>query len=178
MINDAFGSQEELVKKAFSAPSGKEIDEEFAAEKRAIEELEDEVPKLKKDKGPQTTSGWGSWAGQGAPEPTKRRLPPKLQPPPLKKQTKRQRTDAKRPNVIISEKRIKRTADAYMLAEIPYPFSSREEYERSMAGGVGKEWNVSSSVKDLTRPAIITRPGKIIQPLSKKVKRQRPAAKF
>jgi U3 small nucleolar RNA-associated protein 14 len=65
-----------------------------------------------------------------------------------------------------------------MIAEVPYPFTSREEYERSMAGGVGREWNVTDSFKDMTRPEILTRAGKMIQPLSIKVKQKRPAAKF
>ena len=47
-----------------------------------------------------------------------------------------------------------------------------------MAGGVGREWNVTSSFKDMTRPEIMTRAGKIIQPISIKVKQKRPAAKF
>jgi U3 small nucleolar RNA-associated protein 14 len=47
-----------------------------------------------------------------------------------------------------------------------------------MLGGVGKEWNVSGSFKSMTRPEILTRAGKIIQPISKKAKQARPAAKF
>lgn len=65
-----------------------------------------------------------------------------------------------------------------MLAEIPYPFTTREEYKRSLIGGVGREWNVSSSFKDMIRPQVITRAGKIIQPISKKLKQQRAPAKF
>jgi U3 small nucleolar RNA-associated protein 14 len=136
------------------------------------------VGKQKKVKDMQTVAGWGSWAGQGtAPPKPPRKFPKHLQPP-EKRLAKRKRQDEKKPNVIISEKRIKKTADNYMLAQIPYPFTSREDYERAMAGGIGREWNVSSSFKDMTRPEILTRSGKIIQPISKKVKQNRPAAKF
>jgi U3 small nucleolar RNA-associated protein 14 len=122
--------------------------------------------------------GWGSWAGKGAlPALPPRRLPKKLQPP-EKKLPPMKRTDDRRPHVIVSQKRMKRLADAHMISEVPYPYSSREEYERSMAGGVGREWNVTSSFKDMTRPEIMTRAGKIIQPISIKVKQKRPAAKF
>jgi U3 small nucleolar RNA-associated protein 14 len=47
-----------------------------------------------------------------------------------------------------------------------------------MTGAVGKEWNVTSAVKNMTRPDVITRAGKMIQPISKRAKAQRPAAKF
>ena len=88
----------------------------------------------------------------------------------------RKRQDGSKPNVILCERRVKRMADQFMVAQIPHPYTSREEYERAMAGGVGREWNVTSSFQDMTRPEVLTRVGKIIQPLSKKVKR--PAAKF
>ena len=105
------------------------------------------------------------------PPPKKKRLPKKLQPPPKQKLPTRKRQDDVKPAVIISERRVKRLADQFMVAQIPYPFSSREEYERAMMGGVGREWNVTNSFKEMTRPEIQTRAGKIIQPLSKKVKR-------
>ena len=123
-------------------------------------------------------SGWGSWAGQGAPAPKPpRKLPKKMQAP-EKKLPKRKRADDKKPLVILNEKRIKKTSGSFQIANIPYPYTSREEYERAMSGGVGKEWNVTSAVKNMTRPEIITRAGKVIQPISKRVKAPRPAAKF
>jgi U3 small nucleolar RNA-associated protein 14 len=165
-------TQEELVRKAFAAPVDLDMDDEFAKEKETIEKEEDptrKIPKNEKDMG--GVSGWGSWAGQGAPAPPKnssrRKLPPKLQPPEVPI-PKRQRLDAKKPGVIISQKRISK-AGKYLLAEIPYPFTSREEYERSMVGGIGREWNVTSSFKAMTRPEVYKRAGKVIQPLSQKV---------
>jgi U3 small nucleolar RNA-associated protein 14 len=173
-------TQEELVRKAFVAPSEKEVDEDFANEKEAMEEQEDANPtrNKKKEKAMKTVSGWGSWTGKGAPAPRPpRKLPKHLQAPALKI-AKRKREDAKKPNVIVSEKRVKKLADNYMVAQVPHPFTSREEYERAMAGGVGKEWNVTTSFKDMTRPEVQTRSGKIIQPLSKRVKQTRTPAKF
>lgn len=41
------------------------------------------------------------------------------------------RKDAKNANVMISERRITNAAK-YKIAEVPYPFKSREEYERSL----------------------------------------------
>ncbi|WP_317205188.1 hypothetical protein [Janthinobacterium sp.] len=132
-------TQEELVQRAFATQSALEVDEEFAKEKALVEGDEDPTRKLKKEKDMGTASGWGSWAGQGAPPANmhSRKLPKKLQTPETKV-VKRPRVDAKKPNVIISAKRVKKMADQYMLSTIPYPYTSREEYERSMAGGVGR----------------------------------------
>jgi U3 small nucleolar RNA-associated protein 14 len=172
-------TQEELVQKAFATISDQEAEEEFAREKAFVEDDEDPTRKVKKQKEMESVSGWGTWVGDGAP-PAKngRKLPHHLQPPNKKPLPKRKRTDEKRPNVIISQKRCKKMADNYMISQIPHPYTSREEYERAMIGGVGREWNVSSSFKDMTRREIITRPGKIIQPLSKRVKQARAPAKF
>ena len=169
-------SQEELIRRAFVAPSEQEVDDEFLKEKAEAEERDD--PIRKKEANPNTAMGWGSWAGEGAPAARPPRKLPKHLQPPEKKLPKRKRQDEKKPNVIINEKRLKKTANAFQITHIPYPYKSREEYEKAMAGGLGKEWNVSSSVKNLTRPDILTRAGKVIQPISKRAKQSRTAAKF
>lgn len=169
-------SQTELVRRAFVAPTEQEVNDEFLREKEEAEERDD--PTKKKELNPSAAMGWGSWAGQGAPAPRlPKKLPKHLQPP-EKKLAKRKRQDEKKPNVIINEKRMKKTANNFQIAHIPYPYKSREEYEKAMAGGLGREWNVSSGVKNLTRPHVMTRAGKVIQPISKRAKQQRPAANF
>jgi U3 small nucleolar RNA-associated protein 14 len=84
---------------------------------------------------------------------------------------KRKRRDGGKEHLIIRERRVKRMADQYMLHQVPYPYTCRQDYERAMAGGIGPEWNVTQSVKDLTRPEICTRAGKIIEPLSQQAKK-------
>ena len=156
------------------------MEDGFAMEKAEVEDEENDTKtasQRKKEKDMAVVSGWGSWAGDGAPAPRPPKKLPKHLQPPKKKETKRKRQDAKRPNVIIREKRVKKTAN-FMLESVPYPYTSREEYERAMMGAVGKEWNVTKSVKDLTRPEIQARAGTIIQPLSQKVKQHRGPAKF
>jgi len=169
-------TQEELVRRAFAAPTNEEVDEEFAKEKEAMVTRDD--PTRKQQESSKEVSGWGSWAGEGAPLPKPARKLPKHLKPPEKKLPKRKRQDEKRRNVIINEKRVKKTSNNYQIANIPYPYTSREEYERAMAGGVGSEWNTTGGVKNMTRSEILTRAGKIIQPLSKKVKVRRAPAKF
>lgn len=53
----------------------------------------------------------------------------------------------------------------YKVAEVPYPFTSREQYERSLRLPVGKEWNTSLTVRDTTRAPVIVKPGTIVQPI-------------
>ena len=72
---------------------------------------------------------------------------------------------------------MKKTANDFQIAHIPYPYKRREEYETAMASGLGKEWNVSSNVKNITRPDTMTRAGKIIQPISKRAKQATPSCK-
>lgn len=171
-------TQEELVRRAFVGQNASEIEEEFKKEKEALVVENDPTRKVEKNNNvSDEVVGWGSWTGQGALAPKPQKLPKKLRAP-KKKEEKRRRPDDYKPDVIINQKRLKKTANNFMLADVPHPYASRAEYEHAMLGGVGKEWNVSSSFKSMTRPQILTRSGKIIQPISKKAKQPRAAAKF
>jgi len=161
-------TQEELVRKAFAAPSEKEIEQEFEKEKKSMRERDDYSKKKKET----VVSGWGSWTGDGAPVPRPPKKIPKKYAPPEKKIKRRKRDDDGKKNVIINAKRIKKTAK-YQLEDIPHPYSSREQYERAMVGAVGNEWNVTTAVKNMTRPEVITRAGKMIRPISKAAKVKR-----
>lgn len=48
---------------------------------------------------------------------------------------------------------------------VPFPFTSREQYERAMRQPLGKEWNSKKSFGMLTQPEIKTRRGVIIDPI-------------
>eukprot|EP00536_Pseudo-nitzschia_multiseries_P018228 jgi/Psemu1/328766/estExt_fgenesh1_pg.C_22780001 len=145
-------TQEELVRRAFVGQNESEIEQDFKKEKEAIVAENDPTRKVEKEKNASDeVVGWGSWTGQGAPPPRPRRLPKKLQAP-KKKEEKRKRFDDYKPDVIINKKRLKKTVNNFMLADVPHPYASRAEYEQAMLGGVGKEWNVSSSFKTMTRP--------------------------
>ena len=179
-------SQAELVRKAFAIPEDSRINEEFAREKEetAARDEERRTGKGGKRSGgvgdnKNSSKGWGSWTGEGIAS-----LPP---PPPLAGKSRKRagsvvkrkkRRDDGRENIIISEKRSKKNAK-FQILDVPYPYTSREEYERAMKGALGSEWNVTGAVKDMTRPAVATRAGKIIRPISKRAKaKQRPPAKF
>lgn len=133
-----------------------------------MKERDDPTRKKEEEK---VVSGWGSWAGAGAPPPRKpRKLPAKLAAPKSKQQQQAtKRKDDGMSTVIINEKRLKKTAK-FQLSEIPYPYRSREEYERAIAGSIGQEWNTSQGAKEMSRPAVLVRAGKIIQPIAKVAK--------
>jgi U3 small nucleolar RNA-associated protein 14 len=41
-----------------------------------------------------------------------------------------------------------------MADKIPYPFTSREQYERSLRTTIGPEWNTPSVFSELSRPEV------------------------
>ena len=51
------------------------------------------------------------------------------------------------------------------VSEVPYPFTSIEQYERSLAVPAGKEWNAISAARGFARPEILTRAGQVIAPI-------------
>ena len=72
----------------------------------------------------------------------------------------------KLPNVIINPKRVKK-ASLLKVAQVPYPFTSRSQYERYMAKPVGEEWNARATVGKLTKPKLSVRAGVAIDPIRK-----------
>jgi len=75
----------------------------------------------------------------------------------------------------------------YKITEIPYPYTSAEQYEKAMAGSLGADWNTTEGVRANTREEVVTRVGKIIDPISRQMKQKekaknkretRPGAKF
>eukprot|EP00980_Cylindrotheca_fusiformis_P012370 scaffold3036_cov117-Cylindrotheca_fusiformis.AAC.9 len=171
-------NQEELVRRAFATQSENEAEEEFRSEKEKIAAEFDPTRRLDEDKVAIGAEGWGSWAGAGVTPPVPRKLPQNLMAPKKQKEASRKRKDDKKPGVIINQKRLKKTANGFMLGDVPHPFSSRHEYEQAMLGGVGREWNVSGAFRAMIRPEILTRSGKIIAPVSKRAKGKRAPAKF
>jgi len=152
-------TQDELIQKAFAQPEEPDFDpdmeEEFANEKNELEEKR-KRKKVNKDK-----KGWGSWAGEGI---SKKRLKKE------KEEPKKQKPQSKNNHVMINQNAISKKCKHQIVNTIPYPFTSLEEYEHSMLGTVGKEWNVHSGVQSMTQEEIKTRNGRIITPLSKQWK--------
>lgn len=64
------------------------------------------------------------------------------------------RADHGKANIIISEKRDKKLAK-YQVKDLPYPFTSRAQYERSMEAPLGAEWNTRVAFQKGTLPRVV-----------------------
>ncbi|KAE8374036.1 Utp14 protein-domain-containing protein, partial [Aspergillus bertholletiae] len=144
----------DLVKRAFA---GDEVVQDFEQEKNdTIKEEGDQVID-------NTLPGWGNWAGDGI----------------SKKQQKRQkrflttvegvkpenRKDAKLSRVIINEKRVKKNTK-YLATQLPHPFESRQQYERSLRLPIGPEWSTKETLQNATKPRVMIKQG-VIKPIEK-----------
>ncbi|KZT73253.1 Utp14-domain-containing protein [Daedalea quercina L-15889] len=145
--------QRDLVARAFA---GDNVVQEFAEAKRR--ELQEDAPKEVDT----TLPGWGSWGGKGA-----RKAPPK---PHLIKKVAgidpTTRADYGKAHVIISEKRDKKAAK-YLVKDLPFPYTSKAQFERSIDAPIGTEWNTRLGFQRATLPRVVTKPGQIIAPLEK-----------
>lgn len=174
----------ELVNRAFG---GEDVVAEFEAEKEAIASDDDEKMI------DATMPGWGSWAGEGISKRALKRNKGKVM---TKKEgiKKKDRKDAKLDRVIMSEKRNRKVraellepivssfffsnvansiADSvcvqnekYLASQLPHPFESRQQYERSLRLPVGPEWVTKESFQQATKPRVIVKQG-IIAPMAK-----------
>ncbi|KAI9485688.1 MAG: small-subunit processome [Benjaminiella poitrasii] len=143
--------QRELVARAFA---NDDVVTEFEEEKMAeIEEDGDKVEDL-------TLPGWGSWGGSGVRQNKKKKRIVKV----TKGIDADRRKDAKLSHVIINEKTNKK-AEKYASATVPFPFKTMEQYERSISTPLGNEWNTRQTFNKLTKPRVLTKLGKVIDPL-------------
>ena len=134
--------------------------------------------------------GWGEWAGIGLSGVSQKTLASRERQ--IKKideesaEKRALRKDGKIFNVVLSDRRIK-SAAKYKIGEVPHPFTTREEYERSIQMPLGgklkiffcdfcdfvllfvllitEEWNASHIVRKNTKPEVMTRAGRIIAPI-------------
>jgi U3 small nucleolar RNA-associated protein 14 len=133
--------------------AGDDVAADFAAEKKATiaDEESTTVTTL--------LPGWGSWTGEGARNKGHKTVTKK---PGL---DANKRKDKKLDKVIINEKRAKPTVK-YMASQLPFPFETREQYERSLRVPKGKEWTTKKTFQDATKPRVIVKQG-VIAPLRK-----------
>jgi len=149
-------SQAEILRRAFA---GDDVEESFEKEKQ--ETMADEDEKVVDE----TLPGWGSWVGEGISRREKRKNKGKV----LRKQEgikPKDRRDFRLKNVIINQKRVKKNVD-YLASSLPFPFTNRTEYERSIRMPIGGEWNVKKSFVENTKPRIIVKQGSIVLPMEK-----------
>ncbi|XP_060585732.1 uncharacterized protein LOC132741554 [Ruditapes philippinarum] len=124
-------------------------------------EKDDKIEKAKPKDIDLTLPGWGSWGGEGIKISRRKRKRFTIKaPPPLP------RKDTHLGHVILNESRIAAVAK-HMVHEIPFPYASPEQFEKSIRAPLGRTWNPQAVHKDLVKPKVVTRLGKIIQPINK-----------
>lgn len=141
--------QTDLVKRAFAAD---DVVAEFEEEKRLIaEEDGDKEVDI-------TLPGWGSWGGADiAP---KKKFIKKIKGVVNEKNRKDYNLDG----VILNEK-INKKAAIYKASSVPFPFETREQYERSLRMPIGEEWSTISTHQKLIKPRISIKEGLVIDPI-------------
>jgi hypothetical protein len=97
-----------------------------------------------------TISSQGSWGGKGtqkqAPKPFLIKKVAGIDP--------KSRADYGKAHVIISEKRDKKAAK-YLVKDLPYPYTSKEQFERSLSTPLGTEWNTRVGFQRGTLPKVV-----------------------
>ncbi|CAG8470267.1 16827_t:CDS:10 [Acaulospora morrowiae] len=148
-------TQRELIARAFA---NDDVIDEFLIEKQTA--IDEDKPKEKDI----TLPGWGAWVGKGVKSQgqSKRIL---VAPLPGEGVEAKKRQDARLDHVIINEKRIKK-AKKYLATDIPHPFETREQYERSIRTPLGREWNTRDIFQKMIMPRVITKIGDVIDPLN------------
>ncbi|THH10407.1 hypothetical protein EW145_g1352 [Phellinidium pouzarii] len=129
--------QRELVARAFA---GDNVVRHFEEAKR--KEIEADAPREVDT----TLPGWGSWGGSG--------IDPKS------------RADYGKAHVIISERRDKK-ASKYAVRDLPYPYTSKAQFEARMSVPLGTEWNTRLGFQRGTLPRVVKKMGTVIDPLEK-----------
>lgn len=100
--------------------------------------------------------GWGSWvSSKTINAPKRKRIVLKFE------AEKDNRREENKGRLIINEgvnKRLK----THLVSDVPFPFKSVQEYEASIRAPIGRSFVPESAFKALTRPAVITKKGKMI----------------
>ncbi|XP_035227469.1 U3 small nucleolar RNA-associated protein 14 homolog A-like [Stegodyphus dumicola] len=143
-------------------PDGAVSIQQAFADEELIAEFKEEKKAAEKANRPEGIDlflpGWGSWGGPGI-KPSKRkrqRFFIKASEPPPKKNTLG--------NVIINEDKDKKAA-GHQVSNLPFPFSNIHQFESYIRQPIGHTWNPQSSFQNLVAPKVVTKSGKIIDPI-------------
>jgi len=138
--SEASQRQEALIDQAFNLNEMDEV---------AAEEWKQEKPEEVQETG---LKGWGSWFGAG--------ISPVF------------KTDSSVLPKFPCEKVIKHTdrvksAAKYMVKRLPFPFTTREQFDTGHKIPIGKDWNTQRSHQKLIAREVVARAGEMIAPIQK-----------
>lgn len=143
--------QKNLISEAFA---GDDVVSEFQEEKRRIVEEEDDKTE------DMTLPGWGGWGGADITKAPKKKFVRKIDG--VMQKDKRKDKDLK--NVIVNETLNKHNLK-YQSSSVPFPYESREQYERALRMPIGEEWTSKATHKKATQPRIVVKRGHVVDPL-------------
>lgn len=143
--------QQNLIQEAFA---GDDVMAEFQDEKRQVEVDEDDKEK------DLTLPGWGDWAGSDRPQKPRKKFVQKID----GVVQKDKRKDKGKQNVIINETANKHNLK-YRTSNVPYPYESKEQYERALRMPLGEEWSSRATHQKSTLPRVIVKQGMVVDPL-------------
>ncbi|XP_078489346.1 LOW QUALITY PROTEIN: U3 small nucleolar RNA-associated protein 14 homolog A [Ciona intestinalis] len=146
-----FDDQKMTIQQAFADD---DVIADFTATKRKL--IDDEAPK----KVDSSLPGGGAWGGAGVQPTRKRKRRFKPLPP------RKPRKDGGLGSVIINEKRDVHISK-HQVNQVPHPFTSMEQFERTITRPIGGTWNTPHTVKEMTKPKVVTQIGAIIDPMNK-----------
>ncbi|XBW37954.1 hypothetical protein QEN19_003539 [Hanseniaspora menglaensis] len=152
-VDEGFQNQD-LISQAFA---GDDVVSKFDEEKKRviIDEDDKEID--------MTLPGWGGWVGDGVKKNSnKKKFIKKVEG--VAKKDKRRDKNLK--NVIINEKVNKKNLK-YQASAVPFPYESKEQYEKSLQIPLGPEWSASSTFSKSIKPRAILKKSQIIDPLKK-----------
>lgn len=140
--------QENLVASLFGAPDHSKPHEKVTSSRSRVEngtEASEVLP------------GWGNWIGEGVRQRSSKR----------KNNSNQEPTSTKHSSVVhmASEETIRAPLMKYQVKEIPYPYSSREEYEMANSTPIGPEWMPLTSHNEAIQPKVCARLGAVLPPL-------------
>ncbi|KAF7998229.1 hypothetical protein HCN44_009627 [Aphidius gifuensis] len=104
--------------------------------------------------------GWGSWTGKNI-KVSKRKQKRFI----LKFPVDKPRKDENKGDVIVFEGGNQRIRN-HLVSDLPYPFESVADYEKSIRAPIGRLFVTENAHKKLTEPAIKTKMGQIIEPMT------------
>ncbi|PVI05137.1 Utp14-domain-containing protein [Periconia macrospinosa] len=143
------------------------VEAEFAAEKAENDDWDDDQHGNATQ---QTMPGWGSWAGVPDSKNSKNKKRKsettyqKKEEAQLQQSTngknKRKRKGQDNDRVILTQRRTKANT-RYLAPQLPFPFESKEQYERGLRMPLGSEWTTKQTHQKATLPRVLVKQGVI-----------------
>ncbi|KAJ9653492.1 hypothetical protein H2198_007334 [Neophaeococcomyces mojaviensis] len=152
-------AKDRLAMDIFAGDDEEDLRKQFETEKKeAVDEEGDQIVD-------NTLPGWGSWAGAGISKREQKKAKGRFLTT-IKGVAPEARKDAKLDRVIVNEKRVKKNGK-YLATELPHPFESRQQYERSLRLPMGPEWSTRNHFQDAIKPRVLLKQGQVIKPIAR-----------